>query len=227
MIADALGFPRTSDDWVQTVLIGAVLVPLSLLILPAFVLQGYMVRVMGAATAGEKRAPSFTDWGSLFVDGLKLVVVGFVASLVVNVPVWILQFTVLAGAGEPESGVSTLFWVVLLVVFVLSLVLAYFLPAAYANFALEGASFGAAFDVSRIWNGATTGSYAKAWVLAIVIGLVLGGIAALLSLVLIGLPLLFYVQVVTYYLFARGFAEGLGVRGGSTAGTTPTRTQTL
>ncbi|MFC6725329.1 DUF4013 domain-containing protein [Halobium palmae] len=221
MLADALGFPRTSDDWVQTLLIGAVLIPLSLLILPAFVLQGYMVRVMEAATAGERRAPSFTDWGSLFVDGLKLFVVGFVASLVVNVPVWAFQFAVLSGSLNAGTGPSALFWALILVVFALSIVLAYFLPAAYANFALEGASFGAAFDVSTIWSGATTGSYAKAWVLALLIGLILGGIAALLSLVLIGLPLLFYVQVVTYYLFARGFAEGLGRYGGETAGTTP------
>lgn len=222
MLGDALSFPRSSDDWIQTLLIGAVLIPLSLLVLPAFILQGYMVRVMQAAARGSETAPSFTDWGSLFVDGLKLAVIGFVVSLVINIPVWILQFTVLSG--DPSAGVSTLFWVVLLLVLVVSLALGYVLPAAYANFALEDASFGAAFDLSTVWAGATTGAYAKAWLLSAIVGVVLGGIAAVLSLALIGLPLLFYVQVVVYYLTARGFAEGLGVRGGS-PGTTPTATR--
>ncbi|MFC4359055.1 DUF4013 domain-containing protein [Halobium salinum] len=222
MLGDALAFPRRSDDWIQTFLIGAALIPLSLLVLPAFVLQGYMVRVMQAAARGTETAPSFTDWRALFVDGLKLAVVGFVVSLVINIPVWILQFTVLSG--DPSAGVSALFWVVLLLVLVVSLAVAYVLPAAYANFALEDAAFGAAFDVSTVWAGATTAAYAKAWLLAVVVGVVLGGIAAALSIALVGLPLLFYVQVAVYYLTARGFAEGLGVRDGS-PGATPAATR--
>lgn len=221
MLRDALRFPRTGDDWIPTLLIGAALIPLSLLVLPAFVLQGYFVRVMRAAANGEARAPSFTDWGGLFVDGLKLIVIGVVASIVINVPVWLLQFAALGGNGTGAgAGPSTLAWVVVLLILALSLAFGYFLPAAYANFAVEGGSFSAAFDLSTIWDGATTGSYAKAWLLAVVVGVVLGGIALLLSLVLIGLPLLFYVQVVTYHLFARGFAEGLGRRVGDGPRTT-------
>jgi hypothetical protein len=223
MLGDALGFPRSSDDWIQTLLIGAVLIPLSVLILPAFVLNGYLVRVMQAAVEGEERAPSFTNWGELLVDGLKLTVIGFVVSLVINVPVWVYQITVLSGSVDPATGVPASFWAVIAFVLIGGLAIGFFLPAAYANLARNDGAFGAAFDLSTIWAGATTGAYAKAWVLSVLVGIVLG-IVGLVTLPLLGAGLLvfFYLQVVTFYLQARGFAEGLGVRDGSRRTSDPT-----
>ncbi|WEL26040.1 DUF4013 domain-containing protein [Haloferax volcanii] len=223
MLSDALWFLKRSDDWVATTIIGGVLWLLSVLIFPGIILQGYFVRAMRAAANGERAAPSFTDWGELFVDGLKLFVVTFVWALVAIVPAILLSviigigtFTVseaatgsaaASSAGGVGLGIASL--VLGLLVFVLGLLAAYIGPAAGANFAIEG-NLGAGFDVRTILSGALTGEYAVAWLLALVVTVVLGFIGGLLSAIVVGFFVLFYVQVMTYYLWARGFADATG-----------------
>jgi hypothetical protein len=216
MLGDALSYPRNSSDWIPTILIGGVLSVLSVLVLPVFVVQGYSLRVMRSAAKGEEAAPSFTDWGGLVVDGLKLFLVSIVYALLVFVPMAVVGVVLGFGSAllsDPASGPSAAFGVATLlgfaVVGLFGLLVGYFAPAGYANFAVED-SIGAAFDVSTIVAAATTGEYFKAWVLAIVVGVVLGTVGAALSVVLVGVFVIFYAQVVTYYLFGRGFAEGLG-----------------
>ncbi|RYJ14139.1 DUF4013 domain-containing protein [Halogeometricum borinquense] len=216
MLGDALSYPRNSSDWIPTILIGGVLSLLFVLIIPIFIIQGYMVRVLRGAAKGETAAPSFTNWGELIVDGLKLVIINFVYSLIVLIPTAILLTVVGVGASavsSPGADPSAAFGVVgssaLLVVWLFSIVVSYFIPAAQANFAIEG-SLGAAFDISTIVSGAMTSEYFVAWVLVLVVGTILSFIGGLLSIVIVGFFILFYTQVVTYYLFGRGFAEGLG-----------------
>ncbi|KAB1188200.1 MULTISPECIES: DUF4013 domain-containing protein [Haloferax] len=226
MLSDALQFLTRSDDWVATTIIGGVLSLLSVLILPAIILQGYFVRAMRAAARGEDAAPSFTDWGGLIVDGLKLFVVTLVWSLIAIVPSVIFAvvfafgtFTVAEVTSQPGSvpapepslniGLLLLTAVGGLLVFALSLLVGYLVPAAGANFAIEG-TLSAGFDVRTIVSGAFTGEYAIAWLLAIVVAVVLGTVGGLLSIILVGVFVLFYVQVTTYYLWARGYADGAG-----------------
>ena len=223
MLSDALWFLKRSDDWFATTIIGGVLSLLSVLILPGIILQGYFVRAMQAAANGEPAAPSFTDWGGLFVDGLKLFVVTFVWALVAIVPAILLSIIVGIGtftvseaatgsaaassAGGLGLGIASL--VLGLLVFVLGLLAAYLGPAAGANFAIEG-DLGAGFDVRTIVSGALTGEYAVAWLIALVVAVVLGSIGGVLSPIVVGFFVLFYVQVMTYYLWARGFADATG-----------------
>lgn len=218
MLGDALSYPLNSDDRIATILVGGVLSALGFLVVPAFIVQGYLVRVLRDAAKGETAAPSFTDWGSLIVDGVKLFVVNLVYSLVVVVP----TLAVLAlfvptsvrtdpggvPAQPPDAGFGLVALVGVLVVLLFGLLVAYFLPAAMANFAVED-SLGAAFDLSTIWTAATTGEYFVGWVLALVVGVVGGLVGAALSTIVVGIFVLFYVQVVTYYLWGRGFSKGL------------------
>lgn len=220
MLGDALSFPRSGDDWIPTLLIGGVLTVLSFLVIPAFILQGYFVRVLRAAATGQTDSPSFTDWGGLLVDGLKLFVVNLAYSIVLVIPYFGLFFLIGFGS-DGGAGTGILVLALGLVVFVLALVVSYFVPAASANFALEG-DFGAAFDFGTIKSAALTSDYAMAWLLALVVGFVGGAVGAALSFLLVGIFVLFYVQVAVYYLFGRGFAKGLGRTGGDTATTTTT-----
>jgi len=220
MLSDAFDFPRSGDDWLPTILIGTVLSMLSVLVLPAFVLQGYLVRVLRDAAADEPAAPSFTRWGELLVDGLKLLVVNVLYAVIVLVPMGVV-LGVIGGVGAlfGDSNAGALFatatgLVFALLAVVIGLLVAYLVPAALANFAIEG-RIGAAFDVGTIRRGAFTGEYATAWLLAIVVAVIGGLVGSLLSVILVGIFLLFYVQVMTYYLWGRGFAAGLdrGTRG--------------
>ena len=219
MLGDAVSFPTDSDDRVATILVGGVLTVLSVLVVPGVVLQGYGVRAMGAAARGERAAPSFTEWGRLLVDGAKMVVVQFVYGLVVLVPIGVLILVgaISTGATGPGTGPGGAPRVLLglvgvgmfLLIAALGLLAAYFVPAATANYAIEG-SFGAAFDVSTVVRGALTSEYAVGWVLAMLAFVVGGTIGSMLSIILVGIFVLFYVQVVGYYLLGRGFARGRG-----------------
>jgi hypothetical protein len=209
MLGDALSFPRQSDDWLPTLLIGGVLSVLGFLIVPIFIVQGYFVRILRAAVEGEETTPSFTDWGDLIVDGVKLFVVNLVYGLILLIPLGIVVAItgVAASGGNASRAVAGIVGIVgFLVVAALGLVVAYIVPAAAANFAVEG-RLGAAFDLSTVFGAAFTGDYAMAWLLAVVVAIVGGLIGSALSFLVVGIFVLFYVQVSMYYLFGRGFAE--------------------
>ena len=241
MLGDALSFPRNDEDWVKTVVIGTVLLVvtqvfalLGLLIplvgqMVALVVQlplvGYTVRVLRASARGEERPPRFDDWGDLFVDGLK----GVVVSIVYTIPVGVLMFALVVGgvfaAGfssdptgttpatsgpPPEFGVA--FLVLFGVAMLLGLSVAYLVPAAMANFAAHD-DLGKAFALREVVGTAFTADYFVAALIAVVVGLILGFVGVLLSVLLVGLAVLFYTQVVTYYLLGRGYAKGRDSRG--------------
>lgn len=234
MLEDALRYPVGSDDRVSTLLIGGVLLavpmfaslltvvfgPLGLVAvlvtLPlSLVVEGYLLRVLRSAASHEVAAPSFTDWGGLFVDGAKLFAVNLAYGLVVAVPAVVVGVVAGVGLGAVSTGgdgtpnlaaIGTVTLLLAGVVVVLSFAVAYVLPAAMTNFAVRG-RLGAAFDLSTIRQVIFTSDYLVGVLLGFVLGAVLGGVASLLSAVLVGIPLLFYAQVVSYYCFGRGFAE--------------------
>ena len=231
MLSDALSYPLNGDSWLRTILVGGLLSLLTVFVIPIFFLQGYYVRILRGSSSGDLEAPTFSDWGDLLVDGLKLFAVNLLVSLVVLVAMFAVAAifgagSLLSGGGpaaDPGAGAGGIFaaFGVLGFLLFIAVVLAvgYVAPGMFANFARED-SIAAAFDVSTIIDGVATTEYLTAWVFAIVVGLVLGSIASLLSVVVVGIFGLFYVQVVTYYLFGRGFADGLaGKRGGAAATT--------
>jgi hypothetical protein len=227
MLTEALRYPLESDGWVRTVLIGGLLTILSVLILPWFLLQGYYVRVLHGVTNGDPLPPAFTDWVELLVDGLKL----FVLNILVTVGVFLVQalVAVVTGTGAllaenapaagPDAAGNAPGAAPILLFLVGIIALTYVVPAMIANFARQD-SLMSAFDMPTVFAGALTREYLLAWVLSVAVGLVLGFVATLLSLLIVGIFALFYVQIVTYYLFGRGFAAGLDA-GGGTATATP------
>ncbi len=71
MITDALKYPITGDDSLKTLIIGSFLIVGSVLVLPLFVLLGFFIRTVGNAIDGDA-PPQFEQYGSLFVEGVKL-----------------------------------------------------------------------------------------------------------------------------------------------------------
>jgi hypothetical protein len=225
MLGDALQFPRSGDDWLPTVIIGGVLSILGVLILPALVIQGYLVRVLRAGARDNATVPSFTEWGRLLVDGLKILLVSLGYGLAVVVPLVVLSvvLAVTNGLGAEAGGPGLLAGLIGLgvgIAFVLlSVAVGYVVPAAMANFAIQG-RLGAAFDVGTVAQGAFTVEYAIAWLLGLLVAVVGGLLGAVLSALVVGIFLLFYVQVSVYYLWGRGFAAGLGHEPGAPQGPT-------
>lgn len=227
MLSDALRYPLASDGWLRTILVGGLLTVLSVLVIPAFFLQGYYVRVLRGVANDDPDPPRFDDWGDLFVDGVKLVVVNILVVLTLFVILGVTSIvfgggSVLAdGAAEVGAVSGVLGAASVAVIVAVSFLFTYVTPAMFTNFARED-SIAGAFDVSTILSGVLTVEYLVAWLLAVVVGVVIGGIASFLSLLVVGIFGLFYSQIVTYYLFSRGFVEGVGTNepnSGTTAAT--------
>lgn len=206
MLSEALAFPRADDDWLKTVLIGGVLSIFSFLIIPGIVINGYLLRVTRAAVESDETPPRFEDWVDLFVDGLLVWIVQFVF---VGLPVLLLALVGAFGYGFAVVGPDVAGLLVLVAVVVL-LVIAYVLPAAIANFALTG-EFTAAFDLRTVTRAAASMDYLVAILLVIAVSIVLGFIGGLLTIILVGVFVLFYLQMVIYHLFGQGFARGVGL----------------
>ncbi|MGQ4555668.1 DUF4013 domain-containing protein [Halobellus sp. GM3] len=219
MIQQSLQYLRTDDGWVTTVLIGGFLSLLSVLLVPTFLVMGYLVRVARGTMHGDEQPPVFDEWGDLFVDGLKAFVVAFVYGLVpgiiaaVVVGGSVLSF-VAGGSAESTSllglGMVGLF-VGGLAAFALSLLAAYVAPAAIAAFA-ETDRLGAAFSLGELRPVLTSGAYATAWLSGVAVLIGAGVIAGLLNAVpvigtIAGAFVGFYAGVSAYYLIGHAWGE--------------------
>lgn len=219
MIEAGVRYPTAHEDWVKIIVIGGVLTFLGFLVLPLFVVYGYVVRAISDSIDGETAPPGFDDWGSLLVDGLQawfihviyLIIPGIVATITIGGAIAAIA------TGEPlgaAGGIAGLFGGLGLTV-VLALVFSYLAVAAIVNFANEG-RFGAAFDVGRIRELVLDGDFAAAWIVSVV--------AFIIAAIVAGVPVIgfilgpfvtFYVAVVAARLWADGFLSAVDATGDS------------
>jgi hypothetical protein len=208
-VEEALTYPTESDDWIVTILIGGILTPLTLGIIPS----GYLLRAIRANLDGEPEPPTFGDWGELFVDGLKVLVVYLVYMII---PFLIFVFTVgtavfailTGGDAGAAAGLGT---IVLggLASLVLSFVFGYFAVVGIVNLAKEE-ELGAAFDVDTIKDVGLDGDFAVPWLVSVGVFFGISIVTNVLNIVpglgaLVGLFLNFYGLVVASTLWADGF----------------------
>ncbi|MFC4359052.1 DUF4013 domain-containing protein [Halobium salinum] len=218
MIENSLNYLRNGDDWVKTLLIGGVLGLLGVLIVPTFIVYGYLMRVLRATMRGEERVPEFDDWGDMTVDGLKAFVItlvyGIVPAILGTVFIGFGVLTLFTG-GSTDSGIlaglgtaGVLFGVLLTLV--LSLVAAYFIPAALANYGETG-RIGSGFAFGELRPVLTSTKYLTAWAYAIAIAIgasVLVGIVSITGVGAIVAPFVsFYVGVAAAYIFGTTWGE--------------------
>mgnify|MGYP000035350984 CR=1 FL=1 len=220
MIQESLQYLRTDEDrWIRTVFIGGILSLLSVLVVPTFLVLGYLVRVVRGTMHGDDHPPAFDEWGDLLVDGVKAFAVAFVYALVpgiiagVAIGGSVLSFVV--GGGTESSSLLGLGMLGILVgsllAFVLGLLAAYVIPAAIAALA-ETDRIGAAFSLGELRPVLTSGTYATAWITGVAILFAAGLIAGVLN----AIPVLgqiatafvgFYAAVSAYYLIGHAWGE--------------------
>ena len=110
---------------------------------------GYLMRIY----RGNAPAPEVDEWGTLFVDGLKLFIVGFVYVLPILI-IWLVIFGIMLFAGLTGSDEASIVaimanFLLQIAMFIFQIVLAIFLPIAYIRFARTGI-FSEAFNFSAI-----------------------------------------------------------------------------
>ena len=150
VVGDSFGYAKDGlvGKWVSWILL-----IISCIIFP--LIMGYMMRIYrGAGTA-----PELNEWGSMFIDGIKLFVVG----LIYMIPVLIIEFVVLGSAfltgmmaqnyAQADPGAilgligAVLFGFIILAI--VSIIIGLFLATAVVRFARTN-SFGEAFNFSAI-----------------------------------------------------------------------------
>ena len=208
-------YPMESDEWVKTVAIGGVALIFSFLVVPLFLVAGYLVRAIRAGMDGAEEPPVFDEWGELLKEGFVASVIGFVYQIVP-----IIVFSVFVGGSilaiatgsDVGAGAGVLGLIGgAFVGWILSLIFGYVGFAGVANYAREG-NFGAGFDFGVISDVVTSRAYLMAWVYVIALNIVVGVIVGLLNVVpflgaIVGLFVSFYALIIAGWLWGDGFAE--------------------
>ncbi len=223
-IGKAFTFVGEDPKWVTKVLIGGGMLLLAIVlsitviggILVGAIVFGYLVQLTRNVIAGERLPlPEWTNFGELFVDGLKAWVVSFVLALpliVVSSVVWVPAIIVSAAGGDSDAGAAIgglLSLVGGCLGFLLGIVFALMLPIAIGRYAAtrsigEGLRLGAIFDTLR----ANIGTYLLVLLMVFAASLI-GQLGILLCF--IGLPFtLFYAQVVQYHLYGQAHVKAHG-----------------
>ena len=135
--------------------------------------NGYVMRVY----RGAKPAPEVDQWGTLFVDGLKLLLVGLVYALPI-ILMWVVFMVsiILSGVSGSEevalaaAGINLL---LMMVMYVFEIIIAILMPIASIRFA-RTSSFGEAFNFSAILGTIGRIGWLNYIVAIILVGLVVG-----------------------------------------------------
>ncbi len=98
----AFTYLKDDERWMTKLGIGALVSFLSFLIVPIFLLPGYMVQIMRNVRDGvEPALPEWDDWGTLLADGFNI----WVVQMVYTIPFWLLICIAMFATG----GVTALF----------------------------------------------------------------------------------------------------------------------
>ena len=204
-----------------------VLAPLALA--PAFVLRGYLVRVVagGGATGNREGAPPFVAWNELYRDGVKSALLSalLLAPVALLVAVAALAFVAVEtgavdlapatglaeralGPRGPPAVLGAGGGLLSVAVAAYLLAFAYVRPAALAAFAASG-RLRDALRPGRVAAVAGSAEYATTWLVAVA---ALGAgyaLAAPLVPLVAGVPLVFAVRVVAHALYGHSAADAI------------------
>jgi hypothetical protein len=167
-------------------------------------LMGYVMKIL----RGEKPAPEVADWGTLFVDGIKYIIVAFIYAI----PIIIVEFLVLGAAfmtamsGNVAAMTGAIAGMLLgvVIIFILAIIIALFEMIGIVRLARTG-SIGEAFNFSAIL--ATIGkigwvSYIIALIVFVVVAIIFGIIVAILMMIPILGLILYLCLIAPFALFA-------------------------
>lgn len=235
-INKAFRFVMEDKQWISKLIIAVLMTVLGFLIVPALILNGYLVKLIRQVMNGDRDSlPEWDDWGKLLKDGFYVTV----AQLVYTLPFIILMIiggittgglASITGSDDlaalaATSGGLLMFCLVILV----AIAFLFLTPAILIQYAIKD-EFGALFRFGEIADIIRNNmadilivflvSIVAAFAISVVIGILalipcVGWVAA----VLIGLAVGPYVSFVTSHLYGQIAAKVLGNKaGGSLSG---------
>jgi len=151
-------------------------------------LMGYVMKVL----RGEKPAPEVTDWGTLFIDGIKYLIVVIIWMIPVIIVEVLVMGAGIAGAmsNDPTAAMAALggMMVGLLVIFILAIIIALFMMMGIVRFARSG-SIGEAFNFSAILATIRKIGWVP-YIIALIVLMVCGVIFGIVMAILMMIPIL-------------------------------------
>ncbi len=145
---DALEY--SAQDWIKLVILGVICL-FSFLLLPAFLITGYNYRVINTAVHGiingRDSLPDFDDLISMFVDGVKVVIVQ-IGYMIVPVIIFFV-FAVISGALDGVAA-SALMLIGCLITFVLVIAACLMAQMGLCHMAYNDGAFSKAFAFAEI-----------------------------------------------------------------------------
>jgi hypothetical protein len=157
-----------------------ILLIISSIIFP--LIYGYVMRIYKGTTP----APELENWGGLFIDGIKLLIVGIIYAIPLIIVAFVMGFGA-AGAAMVGGDLAAFgaMGLGLLVFIIVAIIIGLILPIAYIRFS-RMESFGEAFNFSAIF-----GHIGKiGWVDYIIALIILGVVIAVIQFVLMLIPIL-------------------------------------
>jgi hypothetical protein len=152
-------FVFQDPDWITKILIGGLFYLAAFVIIGAFFIMGYSAQLMRNVIAGSPRPlPEWNDLGEYFSEGLRLfgVVLVYMIPIIALWCVFIIP-AIIAGSFSHNNNDALnqlsggLAGCVSCLIFPLSLVIAFWMPAAM-TMAVVDRRFSAAFEFGRIWT---------------------------------------------------------------------------
>jgi len=196
IISDSIKYP--SSNWGKVLILGVIMIA-SILIVPIFLVYGYIFRIIKATLAGMDELPEFDEIGDMFVDGLKIFVVAIVYAIPVAIISWLFNL-VLGSAFYSAATVTSLsagmFWALMagnIVFIIIAIIVGLIEIMAIANMAYYDGELGAAFRFSEILNLIASigwGKYIVTYIVIVLLAMVGVFIGMLTMFILIGIILL-------------------------------------
>ena len=217
----AFRFVFDDKQWITKLLIGAVMSLLSFFIVPAFILQGYLVKIVRQVMGGDDdKLPEWMDYGQLLRDGFFVTI----GQLIWALPFILLMLimgavtgglgSVVDSSGDMVAAATTGAGLLMACLVLLTVIAFLFLtPALLIQYAREG-EFGAMFRFSEIFDiirehmADILIAFLVSVVAVLAITLVTGIVAIVPCLgwivaALVGLAMGPYVQYVTSHLYGQ------------------------
>ncbi len=195
MLSDSFSYAKDAvwGKWVQWILLA-----ISTIIFP--LIMGYMVRIY----SGVKPAPEPGNWVGMFIDGLKLLIIGIIYAI----PLFIVMAIFIIPAGmmnDPLAALGTI-GIGLLIMLVVGFLISLISAIGVIRFAQKD-SMGQAFAFGAILEHIGKigwGSYIIAIIVLVIAGFVFGFIASILGMIpVLGWLLMLFLYPVWYIFAAR------------------------
>ena len=199
MIGDSFAYAKEGlvGKWVKWILliISCIIFPLIL---------GYMVRIF----KGANPSPELENWGAMFIDGIKLFIVG----LIYAIPILILEFLALGTAlasvmmtGNAAAMTTALAsdGVIFVLLLIVAIVIGLIIATAYVRFARTD-SIGEAFNFNAIFAHIGKIGWVTYIIALIIMGIIIGIIETICILIpVVGIIILFIILPILVLFYAR------------------------